>query len=161
MAKPKQVLSKREKNFIVALYKEGKTDQQVADVIGLHRETFRRALKNSGLMSTIKKVKEEPDEKVKRSLFERACGYSHPAVKIFCQGAMVTREEYIEHYPPDPTSCIYWLCNRQPEDWKSINHTMISGIGNKPLEIKIIYDEKRKGEDNNGSSSSETSSETK
>lgn len=119
MAKPKQVLSKREKELIISLYKEGKTDKEVAEVLSLKRPAFINILKYNNLTDTIKKVKEEePDEKVKRSLFERACGYSHPAVKIFCQGAMVTKEDYIEHYPPDTAAAIFWLCNRQRDKWK-------------------------------------------
>lgn len=58
------------------------------------------------------------DARVVRSLFERACGYSHPAKKIFCHQGEITEAEYTEHYPPDTTAAIFWLKNRRPEEWR-------------------------------------------
>ncbi len=69
---------------------------------------------------SIKAGREEADGRVSRSLYERAMGYSHKAVKIFCDPKSGAREivEYTEHYPPDPTSMIFWLKNRQKKNWR-------------------------------------------
>ena len=145
MAKPRQKLSAREKGLILALFREGKTDAEVAKVIGLQRETFRKVAKYNGLSCTTKRAKGTADDKVERSLYERACGYSHPAVKIFCQGAMVTREDYIEHYPPDTAALIFWLCNRQPERWKNVQHIEAQGLAeNFAAVVRAIRDENAK-----------------
>ena len=149
MAKPKQILSKREKELISALFKEGKTDDQIAKVIGLQRETFRKVLKYNGLSCTTKKAKESADEKVERSLYERACGYSHPAIKIFCnKDGDVTKEDYIEHYPPDTGAAIFWLCNRQPKNWKNVQKFDASGLmDNFAAVVKAIRDKENGGKE--------------
>lgn len=71
--------------------------------------------------------KEIADNKVKRSLFERATGYSHPEEKIFCTNGMVTKVDSIKHYPPDTTAAIFWLKNRDPENWKDVHKIDHSG----------------------------------
>jgi hypothetical protein len=50
--------------------------------------------------------KAEADNRVERSLYERANGYSYDAVKIFCdKNGNITKVPYIEHVPPDVTAC--------------------------------------------------------
>lgn len=66
----------------------------------------------------INRGKSEKDVTVERSLYERATGYSHPEEKIFVNQGEVIRAETVKHYPPDPTSMIFWLKNRQPEQWR-------------------------------------------
>lgn len=49
-----------------------------------------------------------------QSLFHRGIGYSHKAEKIaFDKEGNVLRAEYVEHYPPDTASMIFWLKNRR------------------------------------------------
>lgn len=58
------------------------------------------------------------DELVVASLFQRATGYSHPAVKVFyCKERGIVTHEYTEHYAPDTTACIFWLKNRMRSKW--------------------------------------------
>ena len=70
------------------------------------------------------------------SLYHRAKGYSHPAVKILsvAQGAgqpsEVQEVPYTEHYAPDTTAAIFWLKNRQPKKWRDkqeVEHTGPNG----------------------------------
>ena len=75
------------------------------------REDFRNALKVG---------KAEADNRVERSLYERANSYNYEAVKIFMPA---NREKpvyapYVEHVPPDVTACIFWLKNRKPSEWR-------------------------------------------
>ena len=75
---------------------------------------FRGALKVS---------KDVFDDKIERSLAQRAIGYSHPAVKAFVtRDGKIVEHHYIEHYPPDPTSMIWWLKNRRPDRWRDAQH---------------------------------------
>jgi hypothetical protein len=53
-----------------------------------------------------------------KSLYHRACGYSHKAVKIFQHGGQTIEHEYIERYPPDTAAAIIWLKNRRPQEWR-------------------------------------------
>lgn len=118
MAKPKQIFSDREKKLIIALYEEGKTDEQVSSVLGIERKAFLNMCEYNGLTSTIKEAKEKPDDVVERSLYERANGYEHPEEKIFCNNGEIVRTTTIKKYPPDPVSMIFWLKNRRSDRWR-------------------------------------------
>jgi hypothetical protein len=59
-----------------------------------------------------------------RSLYQRANGYNYDAVKIFMptgskQPVIV---HYVEHMPPDDTAGIFWLKNRDPENWRDVQN---------------------------------------
>lgn len=77
--------------------------------------------------------RKDQTDKVERSLFERATGYTFPSEKIVVvsQGAglpsVVERVDIKEHVPPDVTAQIHWLKNRRPEDWKDKQQLDISG----------------------------------
>ena len=34
------------------------------------------------------------------------------------RGSKARVVEYTEHYAPDPTSCVFWLKNRRPDQWR-------------------------------------------
>jgi hypothetical protein len=77
---------------------------------------------------SITRGKIEADAHVAEALYRRACGYSHPAVKIFMPaGASApVYAHYTEHYPPDANAALRWLMNRQPERWRdrrNMEHT--------------------------------------
>ena len=40
----------------------------------------------------------------------------------------------MEHCPPDPTACIFWLKNRKPKDWKDKRELDITKPKEKPPE---------------------------
>jgi hypothetical protein len=101
------------------MYKKGATDQEVADEIGVCRRTidyWKEA--NPEFFEQLKAWKEEADSKVERALFERATGYNCKETKLFCHEGMIVAEDIVKHYPPDPVSCIFWLKNRKPKDWR-------------------------------------------
>lgn len=97
----------------------GATDKQVADFFEIAESTlhkwkldypeFSEALKTGKLLS---------DSEVANSLYRRALGYSHDAVKIMTLAGAIEKVAYTEHYPPDTTACIFWLKNRQPQLWR-------------------------------------------
>ena len=63
--------------------------------------------------------KAEADDRVERSLYSRAVGYSFNSEKIFCnKDGEVTRVPIVEHVPPDVTAQIFWLKNRDPARWR-------------------------------------------
>lgn len=66
----------------------------------------------------VKEGREEADNKVARSLYKRALGYKHKAVKIMQHMGAPVVVDYVEHYPPDPASMIFWLKNRRPDLWR-------------------------------------------
>ena len=67
----------------------------------------------------IKPSKESYDARIERSLAERAMGYScTETVTASFQGKITDKKEVEKHYPPDPTTIIFWLTNRQRDKWK-------------------------------------------
>lgn len=106
---------------------QGKTDEQIAAAIGVSRVTLDNWKKSHpGFLSSLKDAKNLPDGKVEVSLFERATGYSHPDVDIRVVGGEIVQTPIVKHYPPDPTSMIFWLKNRQPKAWRDKVETGIT-----------------------------------
>ena len=64
------------------------------------------------------------NDRVERSLYERANGYSYDAVKIFMPAGAKKSvyAPYVEHMPPDVTACIFWMKNRMPERWRDVQN---------------------------------------
>ena len=68
----------------------------------------------------LKLGKKEADERMERSLYQRGLGYSYNAVKIFMPAGAKKPiyAPYVEHVPPDTTSAIFWLKNRDLAHWR-------------------------------------------
>lgn len=103
----------------------GATDVNLAAALGVDVSTVERWKKRyPEFCGALKRGKDEADAMVAKSLYRRALGYSHDAVKILTvadganQGSHVEQVPYVERYPPDTTACIFWLKNRQPEAWR-------------------------------------------
>lgn len=99
----------------------GATDKEMADILGVCEQTFNSWKgQHPEFLEALKEGKGVADANVAHRLYQRAMGYSHPAVKIVADaksGAEV-QVPYIEHYPPDTTACIFWLKNRQKDKWR-------------------------------------------
>lgn len=108
---------------IVSLYEEGKTDDQVAEIIGVSvRTLFNWKAKHPEFVQSIRESKQAADELVEASLFSRALGYSFEEEKIFCtKDGEIVRAKTIRHIPPDVKAQIFWLMNRQRDQWSVLN----------------------------------------
>lgn len=86
-------------------------------------------------LQALKRGKAEADAQVAHSLFRRAVGFAHPAVKIFADPKTGSEKivPYVERYPPDTTACIFWLKNRQPELWRDRHNHELTGKDGAPL----------------------------
>lgn len=106
----------------------GAIDTDVADFFGVDVATINRwKLAHAEFCESLKAGKLEADEQVKKSLFNRANGYSHPEDKIFCnKDGDTTIVPTEKHYAPDTVACIFWLKNRQPKDWRDKVHNDLS-----------------------------------
>ena len=108
----------------------GATDEELADFFGVCvRSIYRWTQAHEDFCQSLKAGKENADERVERSLFHRATGYKHEAIKIFMPAG--AREPvyaaYTEHIPPDTTAAIFWLKNRRPELWRDKREVTHSG----------------------------------
>ena len=71
-------------------------------------------------LAALKTGKIPTDERVERSLYQRAIGYEQEEVKIFMPAGALepVYAKYTAKYAPDVTACIFWLKNRRPEQWR-------------------------------------------
>ena len=100
----------------------GATDEELAQFFDVSSKTiYRWACKHEAFGLALKQGKDVADERVVRSLYHRAIGYTHDAVKIFPPRVGQKKElvvPYKEHVPPDTTAAIFWLKNRRAGDWR-------------------------------------------
>ena len=103
----------------------GATDLQLANFFEVSEQTIYTWKQNyPEFLEALKLSKELCDSQVERSLFQRAMGYSHPEVKVFQSNGEIITHEVIKHYPPDTTAMIFWLKNRNPQEWRDrVEHT--------------------------------------
>jgi hypothetical protein len=108
----------------------GHTDPELAGFFGVHLQTINNwKAKYPEFLYALKAGKEIADNRVERSLYSRAVGYSYEAVKIFMPAGRKdpVYAPYIEHMPPDTTAAIFWLKNRDPQHWRDnqqLEHVM-------------------------------------
>ena len=68
---------------------------------------------------SLKQYKARADDLVEQSLFRRATGYECDEVDIRVVNGEVVQTPLRRIYPPDTTACIFWLKNRQPDQWRA------------------------------------------
>lgn len=129
------------------LCKLGATDRDLADFFQVTISTLNLwKTQYPEFSESLKLGKAAADERVEQSLYHRAIGYSHEATKILMtKDGDVYREEYIERYPPDPVSCIFWLKNRRPDLWRDKHD--IEHSGKVSLEQLVLGSIERPAED--------------
>ncbi len=99
--------------------KLGATDFELAKAFSVCTATINEwRNRHVEFSSALKNGKEPSDERVERSLFQKACGYTFESEKIFNYQGEVVRATCIEHVPPDTTAAIFWLKNRRKEVWR-------------------------------------------
>lgn len=106
----------------------GADDAQLAEMFAVQESTINNwKLRHPEFLESIKKGKNIADANVADSLYRKALGYSHDAVKIFNDEGSPMEVPYVEHYPPDTTAAIFWLKNRQKKNWRDkqdVEHTV-------------------------------------
>lgn len=105
---------------VLTLARRGFTNAEMAEFFGVAQSTWYLWQRlHPEFSETLKLGKEEADQKVVQSLFERATGFSHGSEEIhFDKFGNVTRAPVIKEYPPDTVAAIFWLKNRQPDKWR-------------------------------------------
>ena len=94
----------------------GATDIEIADFFGVNADTiYRWKIEFSEFSEAIKLGKEPADDRVERSLYQRAVGYTFESVKIFmpAKANEPVYAPYREHVPPDTAAASLWLRNRR------------------------------------------------
>lgn len=113
----------------------GATDAELAEAFDVDVRTILRwRAEKPEFCRALKTGKAVSDDRVERSLFQRAVGYEIESEKVFCNASgEVTRAKIVEHTPPDVTACIFWLKNRRKEEWRDKTETGFTDPDGKPI----------------------------
>ena len=115
---------------ITAWAAAGATMKEVAKKLGVSYSTLRKYVdlgmngdeRYTALSGPFVRACEAADDQVEAALFKRACGFEYTETrreqKVDRSGNIVelvtTTNKVV---PPDPTSAMFWLTNRQPGRW--------------------------------------------
>lgn len=133
MAKSKyETIVKPNITLIEKWCREGATDKQIAENLGIAYSTFREYVKQfSALSAPLKRGKEIVDAEVENSLLKRALGYSYDEITKEDDGnGLKVTKIVTKQVVPDTTAQIFWLKNRCPTKWR--DKTEIEGV-----EVKV------------------------
>lgn len=108
---------------IEAWARDGLTDEQIADNIGIVKSTlYEWKNKYKEFSDALKRGKEVVDIEVENALFKNAVGGFVEEEKTYVSevdGVMTKRKEIFKRYiKPDTTAQIFWLKNRKPNQWR-------------------------------------------
>ena len=119
----------------------GKTNIEIAEALGVNQDTIHKwRIEYPEFSDAIKKNKDQADSVVITSLYKRACGYEYTETReIHNPDESVRKEIIIKHVPPDPTSMIFWLKNRQSKDWRDKQILEHGGTDGQPIKISHEY----------------------
>ncbi|HDA7126325.1 TPA: hypothetical protein O5T86_001258 [Staphylococcus aureus] len=104
----------------------GATDEDLADFFGVAIRTISNWKSyQPEFLQALKGGKDEADDRVERSLYQKATGYTYDAIHFSSFQGVVTATPYREHVPPDTTAMIFWLKNRRPDLWRDKTEQVI------------------------------------
>lgn len=131
MAKSKYLTHVKPKLELVECWaRDGLTDEQISNNLGIHISTFYDYKKNySEFSEALKKGKEIIDYQVENALLKRALGYEYEEI-TYEHGEETKR--VLKHVVGDTTAQIFWLKNRKPQQWRDKKDIEHSGEVNNP-----------------------------
>lgn len=109
--------------------RDGLTDEQIAQNIGIKRPTlYDWKNKYSDISDALKRGKEVVDRQVENALLKSATGYEYTEVtEELTENGMEITKKVTKQVAPNPTAAIFWLKNRKPDEWRDRKETQISG----------------------------------
>lgn len=124
----------------------GATDQEIADFFEIEvRTVYRWKHDHSDFCQALRTGKEVADERVERSLFQKAIGYEQDEVKIFmpANSPAPVYAPFRAKVSPDTTAAIFWLKNRRPDLWRDkqdIEQRTTHEVGNSVADLMKAID---------------------
>ena len=96
----------------------GATDKDLAEFFDVDvRTIYRWQGTHEEFCQALKRGKAPADDRVERSLYHKAVGYTFDSEKVFQYQGEIVRAQTVEHVPPDTTAAIFWLKNRRGDEW--------------------------------------------
>jgi hypothetical protein len=140
MARPSKYEAKFAKQA-AHLTQLGATDQEVADFFEVDvRTIYRWKHDHAAFCQALKAGKEVADDRVERSLYQRAIGYEQDEVKIFMPASAENPvyAPFRAKVAPDVTAAIFWLKNRRAETWRDVKATELTGKDGGPVAVSEV-----------------------
>lgn len=127
MAKSKWEQVKSKLILVEGWARDGLTNEQIAEKLGINPDTLYRYQKEHPEFSeSLKKGKEIVDYEVENALLKRALGYEYEekTYEMRYDERTGRSEEKLtkrvtKQVSPDTTAQIYWLNNRKPKQWRN------------------------------------------
>lgn len=109
--------------------RDGLTDKQIAENMGVAYSTFRDWIKRfPALSAPLKRGKEVIDRQVENALLKRALGYEYvETTKELTDFGLTVTKQVTKQVAPDTTAQIFWLKNRKPQEWRDKKETEVTG----------------------------------
>lgn len=136
----------------------GATDKELAEFFGVTEKTINNWKgAHSEFLQSLKAGKQMADAEVADKLFQRAIGYSHPDTHISNFQGVIMVTPSTKHYPPDPTSMIFWLKNRRPDLWRDKPEPGDDDADVRPVKVEISVKDARIRDDDQSDAEPTTS----
>lgn len=122
----------------------GATDQEVASFFDVDvRTVYRWKHDHDDFCHALKVGKEIADDRVERSLYQKAIGYEQQEVKIFmpANAEEPVYAPFVAKISPDTTAAIFWLKNRRSQEWRDKRETELTGAEGGPLQVTWLKPE--------------------
>jgi hypothetical protein len=117
----------------------GLKDKEIAATFGIAESTLSKWKNDHPEFSEALNAGKAPaDAQVVARLYQRAMGYEHDEIDIRVINGVPVQTLVRKHYPPDTTACIFWLKNRQRENWRDKVETGVTtkdGQDVKPVDL--------------------------
>lgn len=118
--------------------KHGLTDVELAKELKVQPSTlYKWQRQYPEFAEALKLGKDNPDDRVEKSLYHRAIGYSYDAVKIMQYQGQPVVVPYTEHVPPDTTAAIFWLKNRRREEWRDRHENVNVNLDARSIVVEL------------------------
>jgi transcriptional regulator with XRE-family HTH domain len=122
----------------------GAKDSEIAEVFGVSESTLNLwKTKHQDLSESLKAGKLIADAEVADRLFQRALGYEHEDVDIRVVDKEIVQTPIRKYYPPDTTAAIFWLKNRQKQQWRDKVETGITDSEGKDVPLDPVEGARR------------------
>lgn len=117
----------------------GATDEDLADFFQVSIRTINNwKSEHPQFLQSLKGGKDQADDRVERSLYQRAVGYTHDSTHFSSFQGSVTETPFRNHCPPDVTAQIFWLKNRKPELWRDRQSHELTGKDGGPIQTEEV-----------------------
>ena len=119
---------------------EGMIDEEIAKKLCISHETFYKYQKQyPEFLEAIKEGKRYPNLAVEAAALKSAEGYTETLTqqRVLASGEIVEYKQQV-HYPPNSTSLIFWLVNRMPDRWRSVNKDQPQRNDDEPTASDIL-----------------------